>query len=174
MREAFMSFIQEPTAEGYLQLRELAFEHPDFNPYGNETQAVDDLIEAGQFDEAVERAMELLIPDTLLSPMAHMRIAFAQEKLGNQEACDAERYIASALLHGIEATGDGTADRPYQISRVSDEYDLVSANGWTFQEQALRARDGREFDVITVAEREPIWFEITEIRQLLERRFGGG
>ena len=132
------------------------------------------MMEEGKFEQVVETIAENLFPNHILSPGAHFRMGFAHHKLGRSKEAEMEHMIYFSLLRGIELTGDGSEGKPFLVSRTSDEHDWVFANELTFESQALMSKDDKTYDQITVAERDPIWFDITEIYAIMQRQFGGG
>ena len=74
----------------------------------------------------------------------------------------AEKDMAVTCLCGILATGDGTRQRPFLVSRVSDEYDLIRYCFSTNRNsQSLRIIDGHYYDVLACGNGKICWFDVT-------------
>jgi hypothetical protein len=67
------------------------------------------------------------------------------------------------LVLGILATGDGSADKPYLVSRVSDEYDILRHTKKGMKGQSLRTKGDKSFDVIACQDGQELWFDITAV-----------
>lgn len=98
----------------------------------------------------------------LLSPGAHLLLGDIYEKLGDEESARRERTIAIRCVKAILASGDGTADRPYLVTRVSDEYDVLAYLKKPMERQSLQQRGGRACDVMCCKDGSEIWFDISE------------
>ena len=69
---------------------------------------------------------------------------------------------AKKCIRGILSTGDGTADKPYQVTRVSDEYDVLGHLGILPQGQSLTLKNGKAFDRLQCGGSE-LWFDVTSV-----------
>jgi hypothetical protein len=83
------------------------------------------------------------------------------KRSNDEKAARMDGYIGVACCKGIVATGDGTKRRPYLVTRISDEYDVVRYLGKQPARQALTGIGDRHFDVITCTDGSEIWFDIT-------------
>lgn len=109
-------------------------------------------------------------PNHLLSPGAHLKLALIYQQLGRDAEMERERVIANLCLEGILSTGDGSAERPYLVTRTSDEYDVLAASNLNPVSQTLRLVEGRRLDVLTTREGSEICFDVTEIFCWLQER----
>jgi hypothetical protein len=78
----------------------------------------------------------------------------------------------TACTEGILGTGDGTADHPYLVVRVSDEYDILRHLKKRSTSQGLRRKDDKSCDVMTCADGSQIWFDVSAPFNRLMRRLG--
>lgn len=138
MHDELESFLESPTARNYRRVREaLADEATE--------SAADDLnhlaaaLAAGD-PAAALAAFDRMQPAWSLSPRAHFYAALAAEKLYDEETAELERFVFQACLEGILATGDGTAESPYLITYLSDEYDVLTALGLEPRSQSSTLR----------------------------------
>ena len=170
LKDQFLEYLQEPNLENFVTLRNIVLSAKGFDPYSTELFGVPSMMESGNFEGAVRLIGENLWPNHFLSPDVHLKLGFAHHKMGNEKEAEMERMISVLLLQGIELTGDGTKENPYLVLRTSDEFDFLSTHELTFRGQALIKADGRKFDVISVEEQDDVWFDITEIYDISERR----
>jgi hypothetical protein len=164
----FERFAADPSQEHFRALRAQMVDEPTYNPLAGDVEAAARLLADGD----AARAWETLVPamaNHLLSPRAHLLLAAAAERLGEAEEARRRRDLAAACLRGILATGDGTAQRPYLVTRVSDEYDILDHVGARWTRQSLRRHGGRACEVFDLEGGGEVWFDITEAHS----RMGG-
>jgi len=169
-KELFEAFLKEPTKESYLRVFEAVASAPSYNPYSRDLDEATDLMKDKKHKEAQEK-LEKAMPNLLLSPRAHQFASIAAKGLGDDKKAESERDAAAACLKGILLTGDGSADRPYLVTRVSDEYDLLRHLKKGKKAQSLRNKDGKSYDVIDCADGSQVWFDITVVFGRLMKGF---
>ncbi len=84
MKEKFLDFLKAPDAKNYLAVRTALIESDDYDPYSSELVDCETLLTDEKFEEAgvlLSSAMANLI----LSPRAHLIMAFIAGKLENEE-----------------------------------------------------------------------------------------
>lgn len=113
-------------------------------------------------DEAVVRSVRAAMPGAFFSPGAHGLLAQAYAALGDEERAGRERRIARLALASVLRTGDGTAERPWSVLHLADEYDVLQAIGRTSTAQRLVRRGERRYDVHTCGADE-LWFDVTAL-----------
>jgi hypothetical protein len=172
MMEKYINYLQSPTFDNFVSLRDDVISTVGFNPYSSELDDTNTRMEDDDYEGLIQNTMENLLPNHLISPGAHLNLAFAYHKLGQKDAADMEMFIKDLLLQGISQSGDGTETKPYLVSRMSDERDYLFEHDLTLVSQALIERNGRDYDVITTKEREDIWFDITDIKRILDISLG--
>lgn len=131
-----------------------------------------DFVKEKKYKEA-QAALEKAMPNLLLSPRAHPCAAMAAEGLGEAEKAKAERDAAAKCIEGMLATGDGSPEKPYTVSRVSDECDLLRHLKKARNVQGLRQKDGKSFDVMQCADGTEVWFDITAVFASMANRLKG-
>lgn len=176
LKKLFVEFLQAPTQETFLNVRHAVLADEQFDPYTDAIDGVPKMMEAGELEQALEVMKNALFPHIVLSPGAHLNIAFILHKLGREKDAAFEHHISQLLQKAIEETGDGTEGRPYLVTRTSDEYDYLFAHELEAKTQALaKSPDGaREYDVLTTTTGQQIWFDVTDIRKVLARRMEHG
>jgi hypothetical protein len=172
LKKLFVEFLQGPTQENFLAVRSAVLADEQFDPYTDTISGVPKMLEAGEFEQALELMKNALFPHLVLSPGAHLNIAFILHKLGREKDAAFEHHISQMLQQAIEETGDGSEERPFLVTRTSDEYDYLFAHELEAKTQALaQSPDGNhEYDVLTTKDGRQIWFDVTDIRKVLARR----
>jgi hypothetical protein len=118
------AYLSDPGAETLAALRSAVRSAPNFRSDLTLDRSVDPLIASGAYDEAIATLQDLL-PGGIFSPGVHAALAEAYARTGRQDAADHETTLARAALRSIASTGDGTAERPWTVLRISDEYDVL-------------------------------------------------
>ena len=160
MQDELQSFLEAPTVGNYRRVREVLLEELSSPPCASELAEMAAASTAGDHVAVLDR-MDDLMPAWSLSPRLHFYAALAAERLGDAELADLERFVFQACLEGLLATGEGTADSPYLITYLSDEYDLLTALGLEPRSQSLVDRRGLLCDVVKCLDGEEVWFELT-------------
>lgn len=167
MQEELQTFLEAPTARTYRRVREALLEQlascdttPSLSPRC--LTELTELAVAEQFTTLLDVA-DSLQPAWALSPRIHYLAAIAAEECGDEEVAELERFTFQSCLEGILATGDGTAEAPYLITYLSDEYDVLSALGLEPRSQALVEQRGMLCDVTKCLDGSEVWFELTGI-----------
>ncbi len=171
-QELFAKFIEKPGKETYLAVFKAVTEAESYNGYSMELEDVAGLVKGKKFKEAQGR-LEKAMPNLLLSPRAHLWAALAAEGLREEEKAKAEREAAQKCIQGMLATGDGSPEKPYLVTRVSDEYDLLRHLNKERNVQKLRHKDGKAFDVMQCADGSEVWFDITVVFGSMVKRLKG-
>ena len=162
----FVDFLRQPTAENFLTARAHAVRSPAYAPYSDALGEVARTLKAGDV-EAAQRMLSAAMPGCYMSPQAHLVAAAVAEHAGQADAAKMERVIATVCLEGIRTSGDGSEERPYLVTRTSDEYDLVAFLEKQPAGQRLRHIGGRSFDVISTTDGDALWFDVTDAYQHL-------
>lgn len=169
--ELLLALSENPTREAYLEIYRSVVSRPDYDPYSTELNRVLELLEAEQPAAAGEELTRAM-PNLILSPRAHYIASRVYEKLGDEQAAAAEKALVSVCLRGILASGEGTAENPYVVARVSDERDVASYLGREVKGSSLHMEDGRFLDALHLAGGDPLWFDITDAYQRLQSQLG--
>ncbi|WP_425617929.1 DUF4919 domain-containing protein [Anatilimnocola sp. NA78] len=127
-----------------------------------ELQSVGELLVAGEATAVIEQVHGWK-SRAALSPRVHYFAAEAHESLGETEQAEMERWVFSACLQGILATGDGTRRKAYIISQLSDEYDVLKLLGLRSEKQHLVQRGSRSYDVLSCADGSQLWFNVSDL-----------
>jgi hypothetical protein len=170
MDKDFFSFVTDTTKENFLAARAKVLADGEYDPYSDDLAKLEKLLDEGKWEE-VAATGDI---NTLLSPRAHLIKQFACSKLDRADAAKAELILAHKILEGIDLTGDGTADYPYIITRVSDERDFLQYIDEQFAGQGLVDMGGKKMDVIRTAAGREIYFDITDCFSRMQVLMGQG
>ena len=154
--------LADPTPGTLEPLRDAVRAAPGFDPELRVREQADALLREGRHDDAVA-ALEASMPGSLLSPAAHAMLATALRHTGRARAAARHARLARTALDGIFATGDGTADRPWSVLRISDEYDVVDSLGARPVSQGLLADGARRIDRIECQDGRTLHFDVTRV-----------
>ena len=156
----FQLFLESPTRENFIKAQGQVTSARDYEPYSQDLDEVQDLLENKKFAEAQAR-LKAGQGNLLLSPRAHQYAAMAAEKLGDPEKAKQEKDVAEKCLKGLLSTGDGSAERPIVVTRISDEYDVARHLGERVVGQGLRSKDGKACNVLQLRGGTEMWFDTT-------------
>lgn len=171
-KELFAKFLEKPGKETFLAVFKAVTEAESYNPYSTDLDDVWPLIKEKKLKEA-QAKLDKAMPNLLLSPRAHRFAALAADGLGDAAKAKAELEASDKCLQGVLATGDGSPDKPYLVSRVSDEYDLLRHLKKPRTTQGLRHKEGKAFDVMQWPDGSEVWFDITVVFGSLSRKLKG-
>lgn len=171
MREELIQFIQSPDRDSYLAFRAKLVASDGYEPYSDEIHTAGELYEQQKIDDA-RKTIQKAMGNLILSPRAHQFLGFLHHKLGNEQAAQMEMMIGHACIEGILATGDGSANNPYIVSRTSDEHDVIEYLDKQLKQQSLTLKDDKHLDLIQCTDGSEYWFDITDAYNQLSKSFG--
>lgn len=154
------AYLAHPGPESLAALRHQVRSAPGFRTDEVATSTLGPLLRDGD-SAGIVRAGRAMVPGSLLSPSYHLVMGQALRRLGDVEAAEREVALARAAVAGILATGDGTAESPWTILRLSDEYDVLRAQGTRSVGQALVRRGDRFLDRHETDAGTPAHFDVT-------------
>lgn len=168
MYEKVFEFLTDPTKETFLKCRELVINDPEYDPYSEDIENIQDLLNEGKFEEVIRYTNV----NILLSPRAHIYKYFAYKELGDEKGRSIEMTIAQLIFECLEKTGSGTKDSPYIITRISDERDLVRhhLNKQDVSQNLIKDGD-RIMDALTLNDGTQLYFDIKDPYQRLAFSF---
>lgn len=154
--------LADPTPETLRPLRDAVRAAPGFDPDLRVRTQASALLREGRFADAAD-AVEATMPGSLFSPAAHAMLATALGRTGRTSAAHRHARLARAALDSILATGDGTAERPWSVLRISDEYDVVDNLGARPSGQGLLSDGPRRLDRIACQDGRSFHFDVTGV-----------
>jgi len=166
--EKVFEFLTDPTKETFLKCRELVINDPEYDPYSEDIENIQNLLNEGKFEEVIQ----YVNVNILLSPRAHIYKYFAYKELGDEKGRNIEMTIAQIIFECLEKTGDGTKESPYMITRISDERDLVRhhLNKQDVSQNLVKDRD-KIMDILTLDDGTQLYFDIKDPYQRLAFSF---
>jgi hypothetical protein len=156
------AYLAQPGPAALGALREAVRTAPGFDPASGIDEHTRSLIAAEDW-AGVVAALRGRMPGAIFSPSAHAELSHALGRLGRAAEAAREAELAQSALRSILATGSGTADEPWSVLRISDEYDVVSATGTRAVGQALVTVAGRQVDQITCDDGSVRCFDVTPL-----------
>ena len=158
MNPEFFDFISNPTKETFLKSRDMIINHPAYNPYSDDLEKIESLLEESDF----KSVLDYKNINILLSPTAHLMKGYAARQLNDENMIEAEYDFADILINCIKLTGNGTKTLPYIVTRVEDEYELLYSLQEKGSSQNLIMEGGKTFDLIKTEGGNEIYFDITD------------
>ncbi len=70
-RQLLIAFLEEPTKENFLTVRNFVVSHETYSPYVRENEQLEVLYSKGEY-ETVNKGISALMPNWLLSPYIHV------------------------------------------------------------------------------------------------------
>ena len=129
-------YLEDPSPDGFLRLRQAAITSPDYAPYSNDLDTALDLIDGKKWVEAREYLYKRM-GNWLLSPRVHGMLAYTFKQTEETDQAELEIGLSTLLLEGILSTGDGTQAQPFLVCRTEDEYDVLDYLGKESRDQRL-------------------------------------
>jgi hypothetical protein len=161
-RDLVGSYLADPTPATLAELRGAVRSARNFRSDLPVAEIVHPLMERGTYDEAIS-ALQDLMPGAMFSPSAHSALAEALTRTGRQEAAYREVALARAAIRSILSTGDGTAERPWSVLRISDEYDVLRSLRKRPREQSVVQDGDRYLDRHVCEDGSDDYFDVTEL-----------
>lgn len=162
LAELAVAYASSRTEGDLARLREAVRRTRGFDPGLDVVAVVSPLFARGAHAEVVAR-VEDLMPGAFLSPAAHAALAAAHHALGDDARAQAERRTQALALESIRSTGDGTRERPWSVLRISDQYDVLRADGRASRHQTLVETDGRSLDRHACDDGSEVWFDVSRL-----------
>lgn len=147
LSEVIARFLTEPSLETYRALRQAVLTSPAYQPASDLLDRFADCLEAKDI-QAAEECLEQLFPTFLVSPRAHVDYGYLLGMKGDTKGQQLEYYFAHQLGEFLMQSGDGSAQRPYQISCVDDELYFAHRLKTRVRGLSCRWHEGRLQDVL--------------------------
>jgi len=165
----FAAFVKQPSKQSYLGVLAALASSEAYQPYSNDLWDIEKLVEQKQFKQAQAR-VDKARPGLLLSPRFHFLAARTAAGLGDAATRAAELSLFNECLRAILSTGDGSREKPYVVSMVADEYDLLRHLKKLKHSQGLIIEDENRYDRIQCQDGSEVWFDITAPFKTLRRK----
>lgn len=158
------AYLRQPGDDNRRAVREILASRGNYDPEIAIERLAAPYLDGGAYADLVLRLLDLM-PGAMLSPVAHRLLGAAYEHLGDLDAARHQRTLAELSLNAILASGDGTAERPWAVLRVSDEHDVLAHAGRTSTHLRYEERDGRLLDVHRVDDGREAWFDVSLLQE---------
>lgn len=155
--DAVKRFIDNASVQTYATLREVVMRAENYDPMADLSASLSSIAGGDHF--ATVNAVGELMPGFFLNPTAHAVMGNSLESLGQSQSARLERYLADVLLQMLLSAGDGSYDRPFVVTSIADEYDVLAAVELQPESQQLVKHDLKYFDVVSGGKRE-CWFQL--------------
>ena len=180
---ALRRFLEQPTAEKFLDLRRRIVHRDDYLHRPATLSLLQQQLDDGDA-AAVLSAVDRLSPVWSLCPGLHGLIGAAAEMqlqraaagvpAGGcsddfstdwyEEEIELRRFLGCCCLEGMQAAGRGVVAAPYPVTYPSDEADLLAAQGLQPQTRRLVRRADRLLEAVACrGQGGAVWFDVTEL-----------
>ena len=162
MQRRFTKFVEQPTRENYLAVRDAILREAPLKLMTAEVAELSFLLDEGEFQTVLDR-IDALPPSKALSPRIHFLAAEAAELSGDTQTGEVERFLFVLCLKALLSTGCGSESEPYVVCHATDEYDVLEALALEPAGQELVESEGRVCDLLTCSDGREIWFDVTAL-----------
>lgn len=169
LKDLLLQYLRDSNLENFLVLRESLLSFKGYDPYSTELDGIRSTLDKGDFEEAAQMLQDALFPNYFLSPGAHLQLGYVFEELGKPDESEFERMIGFQCFRGIELTGNGSLPKPYLVTRISDEYDVLMLKGLEFKNQKLMEQNDKKIDVVNTKDGQVLYFDVTQVIEMLDR-----
>lgn len=146
MRDLIYEFLKSGSMEAFWTLRERVLESAEYQP--GSTLMAEIWSEFEDQGPVSEERCRQLFPNFLVSPTAHLMLAKMHKAREDERSFQMELRFFEMLLEALMATGKGTPDEPYRVTRVDDEISLCRALQADITDLECRWVDGRLHDIL--------------------------
>ena len=157
MIDHYQAFLEAPSREGFLELQKEVQAEADYCAAGSFVDQLADYCQRGRY-ETMFQLTERMPFAWVASPAAHLYASIASEQAGCPDDAELERFLTETIMQGLLGTGDGSADRPYRITYLSDCQDLLAYFSLNVEKQHLVRSPQGMMDVVTATNGDQICF----------------
>ncbi|HRC17696.1 MAG TPA: DUF4919 domain-containing protein [Phycicoccus elongatus] len=157
--ELTLRYLADPDPRTLRKLREHVRAAPSFDRYA----VIPTPSQRITADEALQVVTDIVdrMPGWFLSPRAHAGLAAAYAELGDNERAEQESVLTRLAVSSVLSSGAGTAEQPWIVLRVADEYDVLAALGCSSTRQELVTLEGRTLDRHSCDDGQERWFDVS-------------
>lgn len=125
MDSDFFKFVLDPNKKLFLEARSKVVNHDEYDPHSFILDDIEDLLDQKEF----AKVLEIDDINLLSSPRAHSYKRYTYERLEMHREAEIAFTVCRKILECILLTGDGSKEYPHIVTKVQDEYDLLSFTG---------------------------------------------
>lgn len=162
MPNAVERFFSQPTRRSYLLARQVVVSRSTYSPLGFEVSRLGELNHAGKYADVLA-CVASLSDQFVLSSRLFFQGAVAATELGLEAVASDYRARFGACLRGVLSTGDGSRRRPYRVTYMTDERDVLDALGLRAYRQQLVESSNCALDVHDCADGTEICFDASAL-----------
>jgi len=177
-----LKFLSEDNLDAFEESRSSILDSAEYNGYSEDASTLGKMLSKGLYQDVVE--FDSI--NVQLSPSAHMFKSEAHQQLGNAGEAVKEAAFAERILIHLKQSGTGTREKPYLITTLSDERDILESLGEDKAGQSLQQDGGKKLDKIDCASGNSFYFNVTacmrsvsgpdaleNLMKSMEEEFGG-
>jgi len=161
-KQTLFELIRGNTREAYAELLRSVIEQPDFQVVSDDLRLLWQRYETGDLD-GVKAQLPGLMRHWIHNPEIHIISSAVARRTGDLQGEELERLLAHGCFAGMQASGDGSLERPYQVARVYDEYSLLRFLQKKLRRQRLLRPDGRVVDELVCDDNTTMYFELPKL-----------
>lgn len=150
-------FLTDPGAAQVAAVRARVRAADNFRPDLDPKQLCAAAADQGDWPTVADTLINAM-PGLFLSPSAHALLGLALAQIGHTEDAERETTLAKAATAAILGTGDGTAEHPWSVLRISDQYDALRALGKSSARQTLMQVGEERLDRHECTDDTVVWF----------------
>lgn len=162
MPGAIEQFFSRPNKRTYLLARRVIVARSDYRIRESTLHDLQEQLNAGRYSEVLERADELC-ESLPLNARLYFLAGVAACELGRVPEADRYRERFQACLRGLLGTGDGTLKRPFIVTYLSDERDLLQSLGLRASRQSVVESRSRALDLLECEDGTVIYCEVSDL-----------
>ncbi|WP_372367006.1 hypothetical protein [Candidatus Uabimicrobium sp. HlEnr_7] len=146
--------------ESFVKLRTLILKDADYNFYKDTTTQLVEWLDLEEYQKIVDQCKNAGVNE-ILCPGFHKYIGIALKRQGNLEGFKAETAIYSYCIKMILQCGEGTLQKPYQVLRISDEYEVMKILQKQMAKQSLISQNDKHYDMIECTDGSILYFDVS-------------
>jgi hypothetical protein len=162
MPTAIERFFRTPSQRSYLDARRILVCRSSFDPTDFRVAEISMMAQAGDYESLLE-VIQSLDEVFALSTRCNFLGAVAATELGETAIAQHYKTRLQSCLRGVFATGDGSQRRPYQVTFLSDERDVLQSLGKTAVSQQRVETISRVYDMLECSDDTMVYFDISHL-----------
>ena len=150
-----------PQKDRYLALRQKLLENQWAAVAALDAKPLQELAQTKRYEELAER-LRVQASVGLVTVHLHRFLSLALRETGREFLARTEYLLAHLARTWIQQTGDGSLERPYLVTCVRDEVELIEHMGFESERRETIERGGRVVDALIARGGRRLHFDITE------------
>lgn len=159
---AFEEYLHSSSTGQLEKLRRAILNSESYAPDSPWLSRSSELFSEARFDETI-REISSAMPGAFLSPIGHHLLSLSYESIGDKQNALAHKMFAQTALELITESGRGSAESPWVVLRVADEYALLRTRNLIPARQETHRSEGI-LDEIVCTDGSQHYFRVLEPR----------